>query len=184
MNIPNGLTLSRIVLIPIFVISFYLPIHWNHGIACTVFVLAALTDLLDGWLARHLKQSSRLGAFLDPVADKLMVVTALILLVQRDPSVLVALPAVVIISREIAVSALREWMAEIGKRKRIEVSRLGKLKTNAQMLAIIFLIYRQDLFFLPVYHIGLILLYIATALTLWSMCRYLRAAWPNLRESR
>lgn len=183
MNIPNSLTLSRITLIPLFVILFYLPVSWNERAACVVFVLAALTDALDGWLARHLQQISRLGAFLDPVADKLMVTVALILLVQRDPSPLLALPSAVIISREITVSALREWMAEIGKRARIAVSLPGKVKTHAQMLAIIFLIYRQDLSFLPVYQIGLVLLYVAAGLTLWSMFRYLGAAWPSLNKS-
>lgn len=182
MNIPNVLTLSRVTLVPVFVLLFCLPTDWSRVAACAVFILAALTDLLDGWLARYLRQTSELGAFLDPVADKLMVATALVLLVGRDPSLWLALPAVVIISREIAVSALREWMAEVGNRSRVAVSRLGKVKTNAQMLSIILLIYRDKLFSMPVYELGMVLLHVAAVLTLWSMYRYLRAAWPDLSK--
>jgi CDP-diacylglycerol--glycerol-3-phosphate 3-phosphatidyltransferase/cardiolipin synthase len=183
MNIPNALTLLRIVLIPVFVIAFYLPVAWNHQAACFIFTLAAVTDLLDGWLARRLNQTSRLGAFLDPVADKLMVGIALVLLVQKDPRVLLALPAAVIIGREITVSALREWMAELGAASRVAVSGYGKIKTIAQMVALVFLVYGSPLFGLPVYEIGLVLLYVAAALTLVSMVQYLISAWPKLRET-
>jgi CDP-diacylglycerol--glycerol-3-phosphate 3-phosphatidyltransferase len=183
MNIPNALTLLRIVLIPVFVIAFYLPVAWNDLAACLIFTLAALTDLLDGWLARRLNQTSRLGAFLDPVADKLMVGVVLVLLVQKDPRALLALPAAVIIGREITVSALREWMAELGAASRVAVSGYGKIKTIAQMVALVFLVYRAPLLGLPIYEIGLILLYVAAALTLVSMIQYLLSAWPKLRET-
>ena len=179
-NLPNLLTLLRIVLIPVFVVCFFLPTSWAREVATAVFVLAAVTDWLDGYLARRLQVVSAFGAFLDPVADKLMVATALILLVQADPSIMMAAAAAVIIGREIAISALREWMAEIGNRTRVAVSEIGKFKTAAQMTAISLLIYRDDLFGFPVYTVGLVLLYVAVALTLWSMTLYLRAAWPSL----
>jgi CDP-diacylglycerol--glycerol-3-phosphate 3-phosphatidyltransferase/cardiolipin synthase len=180
-NLPNLLTLLRIVLIPVFVVFFYLPVSWGREAAMIVFVLAAVTDWLDGFLARRMQLVSALGAFLDPVADKLMVATALVLLVQADPRISIAVAAAVIIGREIAISALREWMAEIGNRTKVAVSEIGKFKTATQMVAISLLIYRDDLAGLPVYMIGLVLLYIAVALTLWSMTLYLRAAWPSLR---
>jgi len=179
-NVPNMLTLLRIVLIPVFVVLFFLPVAWAHIAATAVFLLAALTDLLDGYLARRLEQVSSLGAFLDPVADKLMVATALVLLVEAHPSFWMAVPAAVIIGREITISALREWMAEVGARAKVAVSSMGKFKTAAQMTAITLLIYREDFIGLPVYKIGLALLYVAVALTLWSMILYLRAAWPRL----
>ena len=182
-NLPNLLTFSRIVLIPFFVVCFYLPVSWGMAAATLIFVLAALTDWLDGYLARRWQQTSALGAFLDPVADKLMVATALVLIVQADPEFWLALPAIVIIGREIAISALREWMAELGARANVAVSEIGKFKTAAQMVAITLLIYRDDLVGLPVYTIGLVLLYIAVVLTLWSMLIYLRAAWPQLNGS-
>jgi CDP-diacylglycerol--glycerol-3-phosphate 3-phosphatidyltransferase/cardiolipin synthase len=180
-NPPNLLTALRIVLIPVLVIFFYLPVSWGREAAMAVFVLAAITDWLDGYLARRLQLVSALGAFLDPVADKLMVATALVLLVQADPRVLIAVAAAVIIGREIAISALREWMAEIGNRTKVAVSEIGKFKTAAQMVAISLLIYRDDLAGVPIYTVGLVLLYIAVVLTLWSMTLYLRAAWPSLR---
>lgn len=183
MNIPNTLTLLRIVLIPVFVLVFYLPFSWAHIAACAIFVLAAITDLLDGYLARRLGQMSKLGEFLDPVADKLMVAVVLVLLVDHDPRPLMALPAAVIIGREITVSALREWMAQIGARSKVAVSIYGKIKTIAQMIALILLVYREDLYGLPVYAIGMICLYIATTLTLWSMVQYIVSAWPKLKES-
>ncbi len=179
-NLPNMLTFSRIVLIPFFVLFFYLPVEWGMAAATLVFVLAAVTDWLDGYLARRWEQTSALGAFLDPVADKLMVATALVLIVQADPEFWLALPALVIIGREIAISALREWMAELGARANVAVSEIGKVKTAAQMVAIALLIYRDDFAGLPIYTIGLVLLYIAVLLTLWSMIIYLRAAWPQL----
>ena len=183
MNIPNSLTLLRIVFIPVFAIVFYLPVSWANQAACFIFTLAALTDLLDGYLARRLGQISKLGEFLDPVADKLMVVVALVLLVAEYPGIIMALPAAVIIGREIAVSALREWMAELGARSKVAVSIYGKIKTIMQMVALILLIYQQDLFGIPIYFLGLMCLYIATALTLWSMFQYITSAWPKLRES-
>ena len=182
MTIPNQLTLLRILLIPVFVLVFYLPFSWNNLFACAIFSLAAVTDVLDGYLARKLNQTSLLGAFLDPVADKLMVAVALVLLVQQNPVIQLALPAAVIIGREIAVSALREWMAEIGARSKVAVSVLGKVKTIAQMVALGFLIFNDSVLGLPVYTIGLVLLYIAAFLTLVSMFQYLLAAWPRLKE--
>ncbi len=182
MNIPNQLTILRIILIPVFVLVFYLPVHWSNVAACVIFVIAALTDLLDGYLARKLDQMSPLGAFLDPVADKLMVGVALVLIVQQHPSIFVALPAAVIIGREITVSALREWMAEIGASKKVAVSIYGKVKTISQMVALGFLIYNEPLYILPVFQIGMVLLYIAAILTLISMFQYLMAAWPKLME--
>lgn len=179
-NLPNILTLSRIVLIPVFIVLFYLPVPWGKPAAMIVFVLAALTDWLDGYLARRLELTTALGAFLDPVADKLMVATALVLILQDDPRLLMALPVVVIIGREIAISALREWMAELGARARVSVSAIGKFKTATQMTAITLLIYHEPNWALPTYTIGLVLLYVAVVLTLWSMLVYIRAAWPSL----
>lgn len=181
MNISNKLTLLRIILIPVFVLVFYLPFSWSNILACMIFTSAALTDILDGYLARKLKQTSSLGEFLDPVADKLIVATSLILIVQQDPTVIVALPAAVIIGREITVSALREWMAEIGARKKVAVSILGKIKTITQMVSLGFLIFHDSVFGLPVFEIGLVMLYIAAILTLVSMLQYLVAAWPKLK---
>ncbi len=179
-NLPNGLTLLRIALIPVFVVIFYLPTPWARPVCALVFTLAGLTDWLDGWLARRLGQTSPLGAFLDPVADKLMVAVALVLLVQADPSMWLALPAAVIIGREITVSALREWMAELGARAQVAVSMAGKLKTTAQMVAIVLLVLGGPVLGQPVRGMGYVLLYIAAALTLWSMFLYLRVAWPLL----
>ena len=179
-NIPNLLTLFRILLIPVFVAAFYAPVVWAHAATAAVFALAALTDWLDGYLARRLSQVSPLGAFLDPVADKLMVATALVLVVQADPTPWLAVAAVVIIGREITISALREWMAEVGARAQVAVSEVGKIKTATQMLAILLMLYRDELIGLPVYTIGFVLLYVAVVLTLWSMSLYLMAAWPRL----
>ncbi len=179
-NIPNILTLLRIALIPVFVVIFFLPWPWAARACALVFTLAAITDWLDGYLARRLDLVSALGAFLDPVADKLMVATALILLVQADPTPALAVPALVIIGREITISALREWMAELGARAQVAVSVIGKIKTTVQMVAIVFLILREDIWGLPVYTIGYVLIYLAAILTLWSMVVYLRAAWPSL----
>jgi CDP-diacylglycerol--glycerol-3-phosphate 3-phosphatidyltransferase/cardiolipin synthase len=174
----------RIVLIPVFIIVYYLPLTWSNQIACAVFTFAAVTDLLDGYLARKLGQISKLGEFLDPVADKLMVVIALVLLVANDPGLIMVMPAAVIIGREITVSALREWMAEIGARSNVAVSIYGKIKTTAQMIALILLIYEEDLLGLPVYNLGLVCLYIATTLTLLSLFQYIKSAWPKLKESK
>jgi CDP-diacylglycerol--glycerol-3-phosphate 3-phosphatidyltransferase len=182
LNIPNYLTLFRIALIPVFVLMFFLPFTWSHFATALIFGLAAITDWLDGYLARRLGQISRFGAFLDPVADKLMVAVALVLLVQANPTVLLAIPALVIIGREIAISALREWMAEIGERAHVAVSSIGKVKTTVQMIAILLLLYHAPIGQLPVYAIGVVLLYVAALLTLWSMFVYLRAAWPLLMD--
>ncbi|MDJ0807727.1 MAG: CDP-diacylglycerol--glycerol-3-phosphate 3-phosphatidyltransferase [Gammaproteobacteria bacterium] len=179
-NIPNILTLLRIVLIPVFVLIFYLPFNWARIACALVFALAAITDWLDGYLARRWSQTSPFGAFLDPVADKLMVAVALLLLVQSEPTPALAIPAAVIIGREITISALREWMAELGARGQVAVSMMGKVKTTVQMIAILLLIYERPFLGLPTYTIGFLLLYLAAILTLWSMLRYLRAAWPSL----
>ena len=179
-NIPNILTLIRIILIPVFVLIFYLPFGWARLVCALVFALAAVTDWFDGYLARRWSQTSPFGAFLDPVADKLMVAVALLLLVQSEPTPILAIPAAVIIGREITISALREWMAELGARGRVAVSMLGKIKTTIQMIAILLMIFERDLWGLPVYTLGFVLLYLAAILTLWSMFVYLRAAWPNL----
>ena len=179
-NIPNILTLLRIVLIPVFVLLFYLPVEWARLGCALVFAVAAVTDWFDGYLARRWGQVSPFGAFLDPVADKLMVAVALLLLVQSDPTPALAIPAAVIIGREITISALREWMAEIGARAEVAVSMIGKIKTAVQMVAILLLIYEAPLFGIPVFTVGFVLLYVAAVLTLWSMVLYLRAAWPSL----
>ena len=181
-NLPNALTLSRIVLIPVFVIFFYLPVSWHYLAACVIFALAAITDGLDGYYARKLGQISALGAFLDPVADKLMIAVVLVMLVEDESSIWLALPAAIIIGREITISALREWMAELGESHKVAVSGYGKLKTICQMVALGFLIFHNPLFGIPIYTIGMVLLYIAATLTLWSMYLYISAAWPQLRD--
>ena len=180
LNIPNSLTLFRIVAIPLVVLVFYLPVPWGRPACGLLFGLAGFTDLLDGYLARKLGQTSAFGAFLDPVADKLMVATCLVILVQRDPQVFLALTAAIIIGREITVSALREWMAEIGARGHVAVSFFGKWKTTLQMVGIGLMLYQQPMFTLPTYDIGTVLLLLAAGLTMWSMMDYLRAAWPLL----
>lgn len=179
-TIPNILTLLRIILIPVLVMVFYSPLEWSYQISAAIFGLAALTDWLDGYLARRLQQLSVFGAFLDPVADKLMVTVALVLLVQDNPSPLFAIPAAIIVGREIAISALREWMSEIGERTKVAVSIIGKVKTTIQMVAILLLLYKLPLGPFPSHDVGVVLLYVAAILTLWSMLVYLRAAWPIL----
>ena len=183
-NLPNTLTWLRISMIPaIFALFYLLPYPWADPAACAAFALAGITDSLDGYYARKLGQTSRLGAFLDPVADKLIVAAALVLIVSKDPRWFVVIVAVVIIGREIAVSALREWMAEIGARSRIKVTILAKYKTIMQIVGLSMLLYRQDLLGLPTYKLGLVLTAVAAVLTLWSMIQYLRVAWPELRGS-
>ena len=182
LNIPTYLTLVRIALIPVLMIVFYLPGKWMHLASAVIFTLAAITDWLDGYLARKLNQTTAFGAFLDPVADKLMVAAALILLVQADPQPLLAIPAIVITGREIAVTALREWMAEAGQSKKVEVSWLGKLKTVTQMIAIITLLVGLDVPWEFITVSGYVMLYIAAILTLWSMVNYLKAVLPALSE--
>jgi CDP-diacylglycerol--glycerol-3-phosphate 3-phosphatidyltransferase len=185
------LTLLRILMIPVLVVVFYLPYGWTSFAAAAVFGLAAITDWLDGWIARRYEQYSAFGAFLDPVADKLMVATALFLIVQGHPTAWMALWAAVIVGREIAVSALREWMAELGQRARVAVATVGKIKTIAQMVALLCLLYSINPARPPhpmpwlgtyVFHVGDWLLAIAALLTLWSGFEYLRAAWPVLQS--
>ncbi len=179
-TLPNLLTGLRIVLIPVIVGLFYVPSGWGDILACILFAIAGITDTLDGYFARRMGQVSRLGAFLDPVADKLIVATALVLLVSRNPTWYVTLTAAVIIGREIAISALREWMAEIGSRQKVAVSAVGKFKTIAQIVGLSMMLFHEDLLGLPIYKIGLALTVVAAVLTLWSMILYLRAAWPEL----
>jgi CDP-diacylglycerol--glycerol-3-phosphate 3-phosphatidyltransferase len=189
-TIPNQITLFRIVLIPVFLIIFYLPLSWSNFGAFAVFWLAAISDILDGYLARKLNQSSAFGAFIDPVADKLMVVVALVMIAQDYSSWLVSIAAIIMIAREVFISALREFMSSIGKRDIIAVSNMGKYKTAAQMLGIMGLIWQ------PSYDIPLILFYlphevinylsygfysIATVLTVTTWVSYFKAAWPELK---
>ena len=188
LNIPNILTLARIALIPVFLLIAYWPpavgVNGHDGgmtrhlVLTGIFVVAAITDWFDGYLARTLNQTSAFGRFLDPVADKLMVAAALIVLVQWKPSIAMAFAAIVIISREITVSALREWMAELGARTNVAVSTVGKYKTAFQMIAItVFLLNWQ-----PLETLAYGLLYTSVVLTLWSMFIYLKAAWPYLKQ--
>jgi len=181
-TLPNILTWVRIAAIPLVVVAFYSHYHWADPAAGLLFAAAGITDTLDGYLARRLGQTSRLGAFLDPVADKLIVATALVLLVSKDPRPLIVLTAAVIIGREIAISALREWMAELGARRKVAVSQLGKFKTILQIVGLALMLYRWDLWGLPTYKLGVGLTVLAAALTLVSMIAYLRAAWPELRN--
>ena len=186
LTVPTMLTLLRILLIPVLVLVFYLPWKWTNFAAAFVFLLASVTDWLDGWIARAYNQSSAFGAFLDPVADKLMVAVALLLIVQKHPTPWMALWAAVIIGREIAVSALREWMAELGQRAKVKVASIGKIKTIVQMVALTILLYfvpekLGDKPSIP-FVIGDWMLAVAALLTLWSGLAYLRAAWPALRE--
>jgi CDP-diacylglycerol--glycerol-3-phosphate 3-phosphatidyltransferase len=184
LTIPTILTLFRIVMIPVLVIVFYLPVEWANLAALLIFIGAAITDWLDGWIARRFGMMSAFGAFLDPVADKLMVAVALILIVQRNPELLLAISAAVIIGREITVSALREWMAGLGEGSRVKVAWTGKIKTILQMVAIGFLLYAEDLLGLPTLTIGIWLMVAAAVLTILSMITYLRAAWPAVRQQR
>lgn len=182
LNIPNQITLLRMVLIPVFVLLFYAPPGWSYPAAAIVFALAGATDWLDGYLARKLNQSTPFGAFLDPVADKLMVVFALVLLAEQYHVAWFSLPAMVIIGREIVISALREWMAEVGKRTSVAVSYVGKVKTMMQMIAITGFLLIPEPGAGVLYFICILLLYSAAILTLWSMLLYLKAAWPQMRD--
>lgn len=181
MTIPNWLTLFRIMMIPVCVIIYYLPYSWAYMAAAGVFVFAAATDWLDGYLARKLDQTTPFGAFLDPVADKLIVMAALVVLVERHNTAWLTIPAAIIIGREIVISALREWMAEIGARGNVAVNMLGKIKTAAQMISIILLLSQAPGEILTL--IGLIVLQVAAVLTLYSMFIYLKAAWPTLNPT-
>jgi len=182
LTIPTLLTLFRIVLIPVLVLVFYWNHPWSNVIATAVFVLGALTDWLDGWVARRYDMYSAFGAFLDPVADKLAVTIALFLVVQWHHTVPIALLGAVIVGREITISALREWMAQMGAHGLVKVAGLGKIKTIVQMVAISCLIFREPLLGLPIFWIGEWLLGMAAALTLWSGFDYMRAAWPTMRK--
>lgn len=175
LTLPTALTLGRIALLPLLVLLFYLPFEWARPAAALVFALGGVTDWLDGYLARRLDQHSSFGAFLDPVADKVMVAVVLVMLVQANPSLWMVLPAMVIIGREIVISALREWMAEIGQRARVAVNVLGKVKTTAQIAALLLMLYQEPILGLPTFEAGFGLLYLAAALTLYSMVAYFRA---------
>jgi cardiolipin synthase (CMP-forming) len=184
-NIPNLLTWFRILMIPVFLAVFYisdatLSLHHKHLISALLFALGAITDWLDGYLARTLNQTSAFGAFLDPVADKLMVAAALILLVSLGQ--VDAIIAFIIIGREIAISALREWMAQLGAGKNIAVSMLGKIKTAFQMIAILLLLYHEPVLGFSSHVVGAVLIYFAALLTLWSMGYYLTLAMPQITQ--
>jgi CDP-diacylglycerol---glycerol-3-phosphate 3-phosphatidyltransferase len=181
-NLPNTLTWLRIAAIPLIVLLFYVPYHWSDPAAGLLFAAAGITDTLDGYFARRLGQTSRLGAFLDPVADKLVVAVALVLLISKDTRALIVLTAAVIIGREITISALREWMAEIGARRKVAVSQLGKIKTVLQIVGLSMMLYRMPLIGIPIYRVGVVLTELAAAATLVSMAAYLRAAWPELKR--
>lgn len=183
-TIPTALTLFRILLLPVMVIAFYAPFRGANVAAAFIFVAAAITDWLDGWIARRWNMGSAFGAFLDPVADKLMVGVTLFLLVQENPTPLMAITSAIIVGREISISALREWMAEIGQRAHVRVATLGKVKTTLQIVAIVVLLYQHDLEGLRLFHAGETLLVAAAVLTIWSAIVYVRAAWPVLREQR
>lgn len=178
-GLPNLLTMGRIILIPIFIAVFYLPFAWAHYVAAIIFAFASMTDWLDGYLARKLRQTSSFGAFLDPVADKLLVASCLLLLVGAKDLYYITLPAIVIVGREIVISALREWMATVGERASVAVNTIGKFKTAAQMIALILLImFHPATTWLGA--IGIVLLYLSAILTMWSMVVYLMIAWPEL----
>jgi CDP-diacylglycerol--glycerol-3-phosphate 3-phosphatidyltransferase len=180
LNVPNVVTFVRIFMIPVFVLFSFFPHGWAYWLTAIIFSAAALTDWLDGYLARRLDQATRLGAFLDPVADKLIVVVALVLLVDKYDNFFLTVPAVVITMREILISALREWMAEMGKRTSVAVSYLGKVKTTVQMVSIIVLLLAAPVITHWLVWLGFITLYVAAGLTVWSMFLYMKAAWPVL----
>lgn len=181
-TLPIVLTLGRIVAIPVVVVLMFFNGPLMNHIACVVFGLAACTDWLDGQLARRWGQTSRFGAFLDPVADKLLVAASLVMLLHAHPTGPLAVLSVIIIGREITISALREWLAELGQRFRVAVTFLGKIKTLVQMVAIGLMIWGTSAGGVPIYLIGYGLLFLAAALTVWSMVIYMRAAWPYLHE--
>jgi len=182
LTLPTIITLFRILMIPVMVLCFYWKHPWSNILTTAVFVAGALTDWLDGWIARRYEMYSAFGAFLDPVADKLAVTVALFLVVEYHDTWPITLLAAIIVSREITISALREWMAQIGAHGLVKVAILGKIKTIVQMVAISCLLFREDLFGLPVFYIGYALLGIAAALTLWSGADYMAAAWPRMKK--
>jgi CDP-diacylglycerol--glycerol-3-phosphate 3-phosphatidyltransferase len=181
LTLPTVLTLFRIGLLPVMVLAFYAPFRGANVVAAAIFLAAALTDWLDGWLARRFHLTSAFGAFLDPVADKLMVAVTLFLLVQDNPTRLMAVTSAVIVGREITISALREWMSEIGQRTRVNVAGMGKIKTVMQIVALTVLLYQHDSESFRLYYVGETLLVAAAAMTIWSAFIYLRAAWPAMR---
>ena len=180
-NIPTILTLFRVILIPFFVITFYLPFEWSPFATMLIFFIAGVTDWFDGFLARKWNQSTPFGAFLDPVADKVMVVAGLVLVVEYQHSIWITIPAIIVISREIIISALREWMAEIGDRSKVAVSWLGKVKTACQMLALGGLLWRYNSL---MEYAAILCLYIAAILTVWSMFQYLYASKDLLLDEK
>ena len=180
LNLANILTLFRIAAIPVVVICFYSQLPHARPIAAIIFGIAAITDLIDGWVARRYGQTSRFGEFLDPVADKLMVSIILVMLVQAESGWFEDVIAMIIIGREITISALREWMATIGERANVQVSMAGKVKTTLQMFGIAFMVYKNEMFGIPIYAVGFVLLVFAAIMTIWSMIIYLRAAWPYI----
>ena len=180
LTLPTILTIFRIALLPVMVVVFYAPFRGANIAASAVFIAAALTDWLDGWVARRYGMTSAFGEFLDPVADKLMVCSALLVLLKLQR--VDAFVALVIIGREITISALREWMAEIGQRRKVAVSQLGKYKTILQIVGLTCMLFRIPLLGLPIYNIGVVLTEVAAAATLYSMVAYLQAAWPELRR--
>lgn len=183
LTFPLLLTLARVAVIPIVLALFYTDWPYSRQIAAVLYALAGFTDWLDGYLARRWNQTSKFGAFLDPVADKLLVAVSLVMLLRDEPGGTLAIIVAIIIGREITISALREWMAELGQRTSVAVSWIGKWKTAFQMTAIGMMIWNAPLLGIPIYAIGYGLLFVAAALTLWSMVVYLRAAWPSLRDS-
>ncbi len=176
LTLPTLLTWFRIALLPLIIIFFFWPEGWGRNLAGWLFFIAALTDWLDGYLARKLGQHSSFGAFLDPVADKLLVVITLVLLVSAHSQLPIILSTIIIIGREIIISALREWMAKIGEDELVAVSKLGKIKTVAQLTALTWMLYKDDLLGLPLYNMGQVCLVLAAVLTLYSMMVYLRSA--------
>jgi CDP-diacylglycerol--glycerol-3-phosphate 3-phosphatidyltransferase len=179
-NLPNVITVTRILLIPVFIVLYMLQKDWSIFAASVLFALAAITDWLDGYLARRLDQTTPFGAFLDPVADKLIVVAALIILVAYHNNPWLTLPSLIIVGREIVISALREWMAEVNDSVAVAVSYLGKIKTTLQMIALTLLLSQPVGNDSSALQIGYILLYLAAVMTLWSMWQYLQAAWSSL----
>ena len=183
MNTPTILTLSRIVAIPLLIVCYYLPITWSHLLTAGLFVLCALTDWLDGYLARARSEMTPLGAFLDPVADKLVVAAVIVMIAAESYAWFLVVPAIIIIGREIAISALREWMSEMGKRASVAVSNLAKVKTGIQMASLTVLLYYSPREPDWILYIGEFLFCVAALLTLWSMINYLKVAWPDLTSS-
>jgi CDP-diacylglycerol--glycerol-3-phosphate 3-phosphatidyltransferase len=181
MNLPILLTILRIAIIPVLVFCYMLSDSWGHQVASILFAMAAFTDWLDGYLARSMSLATRFGAFLDPVADKLVVTSALVMVVGGYYNGYLTIAAIIIVGRELVISALREWMAELGKRRSVAVSYLGKIKTACQMISLVLLLWMNIHSADWVGELGTFLLYIAAVLTLWSMCVYIKLAWPDIK---